>query len=78
MVRVPTEIVKQRLQAGIHSSMEETISHIIKSDGFKGFYRGYGTTIMREVIYIFCIIYIVFILNLLYLDSILAYSISII
>jgi len=49
LVRVPTEVVKQRLQAGLSTSFSSTISNVISSDGFWGFYRGFGITIFREV-----------------------------
>ena len=48
LIRVPVEIVKQRRQAG-HSSSVSVIKHTWLSEGIKGFYRGYGTTVMREI-----------------------------
>ena len=48
LFRVPVEIVKQRRQAG-HSSSIAVIKHIWLLEGNKGFYRGYGTTVMREI-----------------------------
>ncbi|KAI8907161.1 mitochondrial carrier domain-containing protein [Gorgonomyces haynaldii] len=49
LVRVPTEIVKQRMQVGMHSSVKSTLSNILKQDGFFGLYRGYLMTVFREI-----------------------------
>jgi solute carrier family 25 S-adenosylmethionine transporter 26 len=52
-VRVPTEVVKQRFQAGVisrSSSLSSAIYSIYSKEGFrKGFYSGYFSTIMREI-----------------------------
>jgi hypothetical protein len=40
IVRVPTENVKQKLQAGIHSSTIGCVKAIIKEGGAAGFYQG--------------------------------------
>ncbi|KAI1412446.1 mitochondrial carrier [Hypoxylon sp. FL1857] len=56
-VRVPTEVVKQRAQAGLHGgSSAAALGAILsqyKSIGFTGvwreLYRGWGITVMREV-----------------------------
>ncbi|KJE96287.1 solute carrier family 25 [Capsaspora owczarzaki ATCC 30864] len=49
VVRVPSEVVKQRLQAGVHKNMVAAVRHILQTDGIAGFYRGYSSTILREV-----------------------------
>lgn len=49
LVRVPTEVVKQRMQAGIVRFALSGIANIYKADGIRGFYRGYGTTVLREI-----------------------------
>merc|ERR1719453_1962915 len=49
LVRVPTEIVKQRLQTGQYTSLTEGVGKIMSSEGISGFYRGYFTTITREI-----------------------------
>ncbi len=49
LVRVPTEVVKQRMQTGMHGSMRKTIEHTIKQEGYTGMYTGFGITVMREV-----------------------------
>ena len=55
-VRVPTEVVKQRAQAGMHPSSISTLRAILgrsRSVGIPGvwleLYRGWSVTIMREV-----------------------------
>jgi len=48
-VRVPTEVVKQRMQIGLHSSIFEALPAIVKADGIMGLYRGFGITVMREI-----------------------------
>lgn len=48
-VRVPTEVVKQRMQTGQYTSVSSAVSAIAKLDGLRGFYRGYSMTIFREV-----------------------------
>ena len=53
LVRVPTEIVKQRMQAGIHASIGEAVSTIMAKEGFMGFYTGYMMTVMREIPFAF-------------------------
>ena len=50
LVRVPTEVVKQRMQAGLSTSAINTMTSIIaKEGGVPGLYRGFGITIMREI-----------------------------
>ena len=51
LIRVPVEIVKQRTQAGqakTNSSLS-VIRDTWNMEGAKGFYRGYGTTVLREI-----------------------------
>lgn len=48
-IRVPTEVIKQRMQAGIHSSMMNAVSHTYMKEGIRGFYTGYKITILREI-----------------------------
>lgn len=45
----PGELVKQNLQAGTFTSRGEAIAHIWKTTGPRGFYRGYGSTVGRDV-----------------------------
>lgn len=52
MVRVPTEVVKQRYQANIMSknlSLITNIASLLKAEGISGLYTGFGSTIMREI-----------------------------
>ncbi|KAI8916704.1 mitochondrial carrier domain-containing protein [Powellomyces hirtus] len=48
-IRVPTEIVKQRMQTGQYASVAGAARHIVATDGVRGFYRGYAMTIFREI-----------------------------
>lgn len=47
-VRVPVEVVKQRTQARGGTSWFNLLS-TVRSEGVKGLYRGYGTTVAREI-----------------------------
>ncbi|KAJ1570084.1 hypothetical protein HK096_002575 [Nowakowskiella sp. JEL0078] len=49
IVRVPTEIVKQRMQTSQYTSVSEALKSIWSRDGLFGFYRGYQMTIFREI-----------------------------
>ncbi|KAF7293038.1 hypothetical protein MIND_01203200 [Mycena indigotica] len=52
LVRVPTEVIKTRAQTSSYGPGQSSFSaaqHILASDGFRGFYRGFGITIMREI-----------------------------
>ncbi|CAN6339294.1 unnamed protein product [Urochloa humidicola] len=48
-VRIPCEVLKQRLQAGIFNNVGEAIVGTLQQDGPKGFFRGTGATLCREV-----------------------------
>lgn len=47
--RVPCEVLKQRLQAGIFDNVGEAAIVTWRQDGMKGFFRGTGATLCREV-----------------------------
>ncbi|KAJ1918485.1 S-adenosylmethionine transporter [Mycoemilia scoparia] len=49
LVRVPTEVVKQRLQAKHYNSLYLALTNIYKTEGLMGFYRGYLSTVVREI-----------------------------
>ncbi|KAI8736670.1 S-adenosylmethionine mitochondrial carrier protein [Biomphalaria glabrata] len=49
LVRVPVEVVKQRTQVFSTSSSLESFRYTLRSEGLRGFYRGYASTVMREV-----------------------------
>lgn len=53
LIRVPSQICTQRLQVGQFASLPEVVSHTLKTDGPLGFYRGYGTTVAREIPFAF-------------------------
>ncbi|KAE9611408.1 putative mitochondrial carrier protein [Lupinus albus] len=48
-VRIPCEVLKQRLQAGLFDNAGEALVATWKQDGLKGFFRGTGATLCREV-----------------------------
>lgn len=48
-VRIPCEVLKQRLQAGIFDNVGEAIICTWRQDGLRGFFRGTGATLCREV-----------------------------
>ncbi|GLH16423.1 Mitochondrial uncoupling protein 4C [Gryllus bimaculatus] len=48
-VKVPTEVLKQRQQVGLYSRLFEACSIIYRTEGLTGFYRGLGSTIVREI-----------------------------
>eukprot|EP00617_Octactis_speculum_P005366 CAMPEP_0185774910 /NCGR_PEP_ID=MMETSP1174-20130828/80403_1 /TAXON_ID=35687 /ORGANISM="Dictyocha speculum, Strain CCMP1381" /LENGTH=269 /DNA_ID=CAMNT_0028462309 /DNA_START=9 /DNA_END=818 /DNA_ORIENTATION=- len=49
MVRVPTEVVKQRMQIGVHKTVRDAATTIMKVEGPIGFFSGFGITVLREV-----------------------------
>lgn len=50
LIRVPTEVVKQRTQSGLYgSSSYATALATLRAEGVRGFYRGFGITIAREI-----------------------------
>lgn len=54
LVRVPTEVVKQRMQTGMHGKAMSVVSQILsKEGGVLGLYKGFGITIMREIPFAF-------------------------
>ncbi|KAJ4903682.1 mitochondrial substrate carrier family protein [Raphanus sativus] len=48
-VRIPCEVLKQRLQAGMFNNVGEAIVGTWRQDGPGGFFRGTGATLCREV-----------------------------
>eukprot|EP00249_Psilotum_nudum_P019761 c27406_g2_i1 orf=871-3384(+) len=48
-VRIPCEVLKQRLQAGIFDNVGDAIIGTWQQDGPRGFFRGTGATLCREV-----------------------------
>lgn len=52
-VRVPSEVIKQRTQTGLTNSSYKTLMKLLKNENgegvLKNLYRGWGTTLMREI-----------------------------
>ncbi|MED6193281.1 S-adenosylmethionine carrier 1, chloroplastic/mitochondrial [Stylosanthes scabra] len=49
LVRVPTEVVKQRMQMGQFKSAPAAVRLIVANEGFKGLYAGYGSFLLRDL-----------------------------
>ncbi|KAI0795225.1 S-adenosylmethionine transporter [Irpex lacteus] len=53
LVRVPTEVIKTRMQTASYGSQARSslsaASLVLYHEGIRGFYRGFGITIMREI-----------------------------
>lgn len=53
LIRVPTEVIKTRMQTSIYgtsgSSSFSAAKLVLFNDGLSGFYQGFGITVMREV-----------------------------
>ncbi|KAK7851772.1 putative s-adenosylmethionine carrier 2 [Quercus suber] len=49
LVRVPTEVIKQRLQTGQFASAPDAVRLIVAKEGFKGLYVGYGSFLLRDL-----------------------------
>lgn len=53
LVRVPTEVVKSRMQTAAYGSAArsslDALRYIIRDGGLSALYRGFGITVMREV-----------------------------
>ncbi|XP_022851295.1 S-adenosylmethionine carrier 1, chloroplastic/mitochondrial-like isoform X1 [Olea europaea var. sylvestris] len=49
IVRVPTEVVKQRMQTGQFASAPDAVRLIIAKEGIKGLYAGYGSFLLRDL-----------------------------
>ncbi|CAO3613419.1 unnamed protein product [Mucor hiemalis] len=48
-VRVPTEVIKQRMQIKQFNSTFGAVSSVLKTEGILGFYRGFLPTVAREI-----------------------------
>uniref|UniRef100_A0A3Q2D806 Mitochondrial S-adenosylmethionine carrier protein n=1 Tax=Cyprinodon variegatus TaxID=28743 RepID=A0A3Q2D806_CYPVA len=51
LIRVPTEVVKQRTQASPSSTTYNMLLATLKEEGVRGLYRGYGSTVLRETLW---------------------------
>ncbi|XP_052190516.1 S-adenosylmethionine carrier 1, chloroplastic/mitochondrial [Diospyros lotus] len=49
LIRVPTEVVKQRMQTRQFASAPDAIRLIVSKEGFKGLYAGYGSFLLRDL-----------------------------
>lgn len=50
LIRVPTEVVKSRMQAGVsRGRIGEVVGRILQREGLRGLWKGFGTTVAREV-----------------------------
>ncbi|TFY68725.1 hypothetical protein EVJ58_g840 [Rhodofomes roseus] len=53
LIRVPTEVIKTRMQTSIYGSLAGSsfaaARLVLSQEGLRGFYRGYATTVMREI-----------------------------
>ncbi|KAG2009635.1 mitochondrial carrier protein RIM2 [Coprinopsis cinerea AmutBmut pab1-1] len=53
LVRVPTEVVKTRMQTSTYGALGTSswaaVKLVLAQEGIKGLYRGYGITVMREI-----------------------------
>ncbi|GAB1291096.1 S-adenosylmethionine mitochondrial carrier protein [Apodemus speciosus] len=48
LIRVPSEVVKQRAQVSASSKTLQIFSTILSEEGIQGLYRGYKSTVLRE------------------------------
>ncbi|KAM9533752.1 mitochondrial S-adenosylmethionine carrier protein isoform 5-T5 [Guaruba guarouba] len=48
LIRVPSEVVKQRAQVSPSSSTLQILSRTLYHEGIQGLYRGYKSTVLRE------------------------------
>lgn len=51
LIRVPTEVIKTRTQTGSYGAAQSwgAAKRVLADEGLRGFYRGFGITVMREV-----------------------------
>lgn len=49
LVRVPTEVIKQRMQTGQFPTAVTAVRTILAKEGFKGMYAGYGSFLLRDL-----------------------------
>ncbi|GLJ18106.1 hypothetical protein SUGI_0319770 [Cryptomeria japonica] len=49
IVRVPTEVVKQRMQTGQFAYAPEALRLIVAKEGVRGLYAGYGSFLLRDL-----------------------------
>ncbi|KAK9748726.1 hypothetical protein RND81_02G076000 [Saponaria officinalis] len=49
IVRVPTEVVKQRMQTGQFATAPNAVRMIVSKEGFRGLFAGYGSFLLRDL-----------------------------
>ncbi|KAL3627723.1 putative S-adenosylmethionine carrier 2, chloroplastic [Castilleja foliolosa] len=49
LVRVPTELLSQRIQIGQFASAPDAVRLIVAKEGFRGLYAGYGSFLLRDL-----------------------------
>uniref|UniRef100_A0AAR2JK08 Mitochondrial S-adenosylmethionine carrier protein n=1 Tax=Pygocentrus nattereri TaxID=42514 RepID=A0AAR2JK08_PYGNA len=49
LIRVPTEVVKQRTQASPSLHTHHVLLTTLREEGVRGLYRGFGSTVLREI-----------------------------
>lgn len=53
LIRVPTEVIKTRMQTSTYGNLGKSsfaaAKLVLEKEGLRGFYRGFGSTIMREI-----------------------------
>ncbi|KAI8807135.1 mitochondrial carrier domain-containing protein [Cladochytrium replicatum] len=49
VIRVPAEVIKQRMQTQVHPTLGQAVGTIYAKERIFGFYRGYMMTIFREI-----------------------------
>ncbi|KAL3527887.1 hypothetical protein ACH5RR_012543 [Cinchona calisaya] len=49
LIRVPTEVVKQRMQTRQFASAPDAVRLILSKEGFRGLYAGYGSFLLRDL-----------------------------
>lgn len=48
-VRVPFEVVKQRMQSGMYATARQAVQRTFATEGVAGFFSGYGSLVLREL-----------------------------
>ncbi|KAJ0988046.1 hypothetical protein J5N97_006402 [Dioscorea zingiberensis] len=49
LIRVPTEVIKQRMQTGQFASAPDAVRLIVAKEGFRGLYAGYSSFLLRDL-----------------------------
>ncbi|XP_053576663.1 S-adenosylmethionine mitochondrial carrier protein [Bombina bombina] len=49
LIRVPSEVIKQRAQVSPSSTTYQMFAKTLRQEGMRGLYRGYKSTVLREI-----------------------------